>query len=576
MKDPYKTNDRRVIPWLLLGLLVLFGGAYVTAYAVAGDRVPRGATVSGVKIGGLSPSAARAELADGLDDTRGAPVRVKALEQRGRLDPGEAGLDVDVAASVAQAGGGRSWNPARIWNSLTGGDDYDAVVTVDEQALAEALDAFGAKVDSKPRDGDVVFKGDRAVARQPREGQVVDRTGSVDLVADAYRDGLTDPDVARVELPTTVVDPEIGRADVSVAMDEFANPAVSGSVTIELEDERIVLRPQDFAPALSMEVEDGDLVPVLDDEVLLDAVESRMEGIALAAQDATVELRNGRPRVVPAKKGVTFNPDEVVGGFLDVVANTGGGRTLRVSSVVAKPEFSTRDARNLGIEQVVSEFTTYYPHADYRNTNLGRAAELINGTVLKPDDEFSLNGIVGERTAENGFTEGFIISDGVYKEDFGGGVSQVATTTFNAMFFAGLKDIEHKPHSFYIDRYPVGREATVAWPYVDLRFQNDTPYGVLVEAFIRPSTPSSSGSMTVRMWSTKYWDIKASQSERYNETQPETRRLSGDECVPNEGYGGFDIDVFRSFFKPGSDELVRRETFNTTYTPSDTVICESS
>ena len=196
--------------------------------------------------------------------------------------------------------------------------------------------------------------------------------------------------------------------------------------------------------------------------------------------------------------------------------------------------------------------------------------------MLKPDDEFSLNGIVGERTAENGFTEGFIISDGVFKEDFGGGVSQVATTTFNAMFFAGLKDIEHKPHSFYIDRYPVGREATVAWPYVDLRFQNDTPYGVLVEAFIKPSTPSSSGSMTVRMWSTKYWDIKASQSDRYNETQPETRRLSGDECVPNEGYGGFDIDVFRSFFKPGSDELVRRETFNTTYTPSDTVICESS
>ncbi len=359
-------------------------------------------------------------------------------------------------------------------------------------------------------------------------------------------------------------------------MDEFANPAVSGAVTIELEDERIVLRPQDFVPALSMKVEDGDLVPVLDDEVLLDAVESRMEGIALAAQDATVELRNGRPRVVPAKRGVTFNPDEVVGGFLDVVANTGGGRTLRVSSVVAKPEFNTRDARDLGIKEVVSEFTTYYPHASYRNTNLGRAAELINGTLLKPDDEFSLNGIVGERTAENGFTEGFIISDGVYKEDFGGGVSQVATTTFNAMFFAGLRDIEHKPHSFYIDRYPVGREATVAWPYVDLRFQNDTPYGVLVEAFIEPSTPSSSGSMTVRMWSTKYWDIKASQSDRYNETQPETRRLSGDECVPNEGYGGFDIDVFRSFFKPGSDELVRRETFNTTYTPSDTVICESS
>jgi vancomycin resistance protein YoaR len=497
---------------------------------------------------------------------------VRALGERGRIDPGRAGLDVDVAASVAQAGGGRSWNPARIWDSLTGGDDFDAVVTVDEPRLTKAVDAFGDKVDTKPRDGRVLFKGDRAVARQPRTGQVVDRDGSLSPVTDAYLAGLTDPGVARVELPTTTAEPEIGKADVSTAMDTFANPAVSGAVKIELEDEQVVLEPADFVPALSMKVEDGDLVPVLDRDELLAAVDERMAGNPLAAKDATVVLRNGKPKVVESEKGVTYNPDELVGGFLDVVKTT-GNRSLRVSSVVSKPDFSTKDARNLRIKEVVSEFTTSYPHADYRNTNLGRAAELINGTVLRPGDEFSLNDIVGERTEENGFAKGFIISDGVYKEDFGGGVSQVATTTFNAMFFAGLKDVEHKPHSFYIDRYPVGREATVAWPYVDLRFQNDTEHGVLVQASITPSTPSRSGSMTVRMWSTKTWDIKASASDRYNQTEPDTRRLSGDDCVPNQGYGGFDIDVFRSFFRPGSDELVKRETFHTTYTPSDTVVC---
>ena len=90
--------------------------------------------------------------------------------------------------------------------------------------------------------------------------------------------------------------------------------------------------------------------------------------------------------------------------------------------------------------------------------------------MLKPGETFSLNDTVGERTEANGFTKGFIISDGIFKEDLGGGVSQMATTTFNAMFFAGLEDVEHKPHSFYIDRYPVGREATVAWGAVDLRF----------------------------------------------------------------------------------------------------------
>jgi hypothetical protein len=197
----------------------------------------------------------------------------------------------------------------------------------------------------------------------------------------------------------------------------------------------------------------------------------------------------------------------------------------------------------------------------------------VNGTVLKPGETFSLNDTVGERTAENGFAKGYIISDGVYKEDFGGGVSQVATTLFNAAFFAGLEDVEHKPHSFYIDRYPIGREATVVWGALDLKFKNDTPHGVLIESWVNPSTPSSSGSMNVRFWSTKYWDITAGVSDRYNVTKEETRYLQGENCVPHEGYGGFDIDVFRYFRRAGSDELVRKETMHTTYTPSDTVVC---
>jgi len=565
---PYHTNDRRVIPWLLLGLVLIFGGVYVAGYLLTNDRVPRGTTVSGIDIGGQTAKAARATLSAGLAERRGEPIRVTAFGQRGRVNPEQAGLDVDIRASVKQAGAGRSWDPTRIWDSLTDGDSFDAVVTVDDDKLAEAVAAFAREVDSPARDGAVRFEGEEAVPRMPRNGETVDVDAAVDPVAAAYLLGE-----GPVELPTESTAPEIGKGDVSAAMGEFANPAVAGPVYLDLDGERIVLRTRDFVPALSMVARDGELVPKLDGKVLTRRIEPRMRTVPLAAQDATVALVDGRPQVVPAKKGATFDDAEVVEGFLDVVVEQGEGRTLRVSSVVAKPDFSTAEARRLGVIEKVSEFTTYYPHADYRNVNLGRAAELINGTLLKPGEEFSLNDVVGERTAKNGFTKGFIISDGIFKEELGGGVSQVATTTFNAMFFAGLKDVEHQPHSFYIDRYPVGREATVVWPYVDLQFENDTPYGVLIAAFIDPSTPSTSGAMTVRMWSTKYWDIQTAESERYNETTEATRTLSGEDCVPNEGYGGFEIDVFRSFFRVGSDELERREVFHTIYTPSDTVIC---
>src|SRR5690606_7531671 len=145
---------------------------------------------------------------------------------------------------------------------------------------------------------------------------------------------------------------------------------------------------------------------------------------------------------------------------------------------------------------------TYFPYAEYRNTNIGRAAELINGTLLEPGDTFSLNGEVGERTEENGFVAGSMLSGGKFKAELRGGVSQSATTTYNAMFFAGLEDIEHQPHTLYIDRYPAGREATVAWPTLDLKFRNNTDYGVLVQTVFKRATPDSRGSLTVKMWST--------------------------------------------------------------------------
>ena len=110
---------------------------------------------------------------------------------------------------------------------------------------------------------------------------------------------------------------------------------------------------------------------------------------------------------------------------------------------------------------------------------------------------------------------------------------------------------------------------------MDLRFRNDTKYGVLIDTSVTPSTPSSQGVVTVSMWSTKVWDVTATTSERYNSTEPETRTLNTEDCLPNEGYDGFDVDVTRHFRKPGSSTLHHSEVFHTTYIPSDTVICET-
>ena len=558
----------RLVLMVVLGLGLLLGGAYAAAYYNAGDKVPRGTTVSGVEVGGLTPADAATTLEQGLADRVAEPIAVSVGGDTVPVDPAEAGLGVDHEASVAEAGGGTSWAPGRLWDYYTGGDDLEAVVTVDDAAMAEALTAIEEQAGTPARDGAVTFRGGRARIRDAVVGRGLDATAAAEALEGAFLTAEPQVDLSLVD-----VQPDIDADDVAAIRADFVNPAMSGPVTLVFGKSEVLLRPQKYAAALSVEARDGVLEPALDTDTLSSLVEDRTSAEGQPV-DATVALVNGKPQVVPAKPGVTYEPGAVADLFLDLVTAPEGERSATVKATVDPPEFTTKDARALKVREKVSEFTTYYPYAEYRNTNIGRAAEIVDGTLLKPGDVFSLNDIVGERTAANGFVPGFIISNGIFKEDYGGGVSQMATTLFNGMFFAGLKDVEHKPHSFYIDRYPVGREATVAWGAVDLRFENDTDYGVLIESKVTPATPSSQGVVRVAMYSTKVWDITTDASERYAYVEPATRTLNTPDCYPNSGYSGFQIDVFRYFKKPGESDVVRTEKFHTVYTPSDTVICK--
>ncbi|CAB4746793.1 unannotated protein [freshwater metagenome] len=550
----------------LATVLLLAGGLYAAAGAFASDRVPRGTTVAGVEVGGKSPEQARRTLERELADRVDAPITVTVEGESVEVSPQEAGLALDLDGTVEAAGAGDSWAPDRLWDYWTGGDEVEPVLDVDESALEATIERLDSELGTEPVDATATFTASTVRTTPATTGRLLDEEAAREALLSAY---LAEEPAVGLELVD--VEPTITDAEMEEAVSELANPALSGPVTLVFGDSPVTLRPRDYAPALSLEA-DGDELELATD---LDVVK-RLVGDATATGapvDATWRLVDGKPRVVPAKPGVSYEDGAVTDTFLELLTRPEGERTGEVEAEVEEPDVTTAEARSWKIRERVSTFTTEYPHADYRNTNIGRAAELVNGTVLAPGETFSMNDIVGERTRENGFTEGFVIADGILREDLGGGVSQLATTLFNAMFFAGLEDVEHKPHSFYIDRYPVGREATVAWGVLDLRFKNDTDHGVLVQSFINPSTPGTTGSVTVNMYSTKTWDITARASERYNYTSPDVRYLQTPDCYAYTGSSGFTIDVFRDFRRPGESEVVRTEKFNTVYTPSDSVRC---
>ena len=104
--------------------------------------------------------------------------------------------------------------------------------------------------------------------------------------------------------------------------------------------------------------------------------------------------------------------------------------------------------------------------------------------LLQPGETFSLNGVVGERTPENGFVVGYVIEGGRLVEDYGGAVSTITTAMWHTAFFAGMTRIEQRAHGYWISRYVAGLEATVSWGTLDLKFRNDTPYGVYITSSV--------------------------------------------------------------------------------------------
>jgi vancomycin resistance protein YoaR len=379
-----------------------------------------------------------------------------------------------------------------------------------------------------------------------------------------------------VRVPAVVEQPAVSQAEVDRVTTEIAEPAVSAPVAVTVEASTVQLAPQDIARSLTFEADDrGTLQPRLDGARLHAALADDLAPVEEPAKDATFDVSSGRPRVVPSAQGREVLPETLAGAVLPVLTQTGAARAVSVPLEVSEPDVDTATAESLGVRELVSEYTTYYP-SDFapRLTNIHRAADFMDGTLVLPGDVFSLNRTVGERTAERGFAAGFIINNGRLEVDYGGGVSQLATTTFNAAFFAGLEIVEHHPHSFYISRYPEGRESTVAWGYKDVRVRNDSGHGVFV------TTSYTDSSVTVRIWGTKRYRIEATKGPRYDvkpyrvEYDPRPEGVDQGDCVATEGVPGFRVVVTRLFYENG--QQVRSEEFRTKYDPENEVRCGSS
>ncbi|WP_443046883.1 VanW family protein [Streptomyces sp. NBC_00267] len=542
-----------------------FGGLYAVGLLADDDEVPGGTRVSGVDIGGMSRSQAREKLDSALGGAWSEPVKVRIGDRTMAIDADGFSLDGEqTVVDAAQVGS----DPVTVIGRLfTSGDrEVEPVVRVDEAKARAALAGTAKAHARKVREGGVTFHAGEPVSAKPVPGQSLDVEGALKILAST----VPGQGAEAIRLPIRTAEPKVDAAEVNRAMRDFATPAMSAPVKLTTGGRKIQISPVTIGKHLTMKPDEANqLQPVLDGEGL--RADPAVSGLLASATDKAVnaKLRLDGGRAVVAsdgKPGQEVTAQALEKAVLPLLTKTGAARTAAVATEKVSPELTRDNVGRLGIKEKMSTFTVDFEPAAYRVTNIGRAAELIDGSVVLPGKTWSLNGTVGERTEANGFVEGIIINNNQFEKAAGGGVSTVATTVFNAVFFAGVKPVEYGAHSFYIERYPEGREATVAWGSLDLRFRNDSGNAIYIDA------QATDTSVKVNFLGTKKYDsVEAVKGPRTNVKQPGTREGSGEKCVPQTPLEGFDVAVDRIFKNDGTE--VKRETFKTRYVPRDEVTC---
>ena len=551
----------RILARSMIAIVVL-AGAYLAVAWWTGRAVPAALVVEGVSVGGMTTEQATERLQAEFAAKVKAPIRVDLAGTNSSfsLEPATAGLTLDLPGTLAGLSG-FTVDPSVIWNRLSGRPERPLLVHVDQNRLSEALTAQAVKVQSAPVDGTVSFVGGKVVTTPAHNGLALHVDDAARKITQAW------PRVQSVTADATVTEPKVTQAKLDAAVRTFATPAMSGPVTIVIGDKTAVVTPEQYAGALSM-VPDatGALAPVVDTEALRGVVVSATSGFVVPAQNASIVLEGGAPVVRPSVAGVAV--DTTPAADLLVKAMTAPDRRLALSLVPAAPALTTEAAQALGVKELVATFDSTFPNNPDRTVNLTTAANTINGTLIKPGEVFSLNGILGERTAAKGYREAGMILDGRLVKATGGGVSQISTVIYNLAWFSGVALTEHQAHSFYISRYPAGREATVNWPTIDNKWTNTTPYGMLVQMWV------SGSQVHGRMWSTKVYDVEAIEGPRTNPRPGKVIRDSSAGCVPQSSIvAGFDITVKRVIRKAGA--VVKTESYTTKYDAEDQVICTS-
>jgi len=564
-----KPRGRRGRLLVVVGAIVVLVLAVTTGAALylgrdTGSNIPAGTQIDGVPVGGLTAKEARAVVRTHGNELIARGLIFVASGNRFQIDPAEIKLRPNAAAAVIEAQAESSFIErlrGRLGDTTTRSIPLSYVFSM--AAYRRATLPVRQAVSIAPQSASVSTTESGSFVVTPAVN------GQVPKVADmlaAVRDiGRTGPEIP---VAVQVVKPRIPTAVANEAATN-ARTFIATRHIVSLKDDSHVI-PRDVAKRAARFRQTINTVRFTIGRGVLRGYFSRIYGKSERPARNAIFVTNGagKARIIAGHNGRGVDVETLAQTW----EQTPDLKIARITVGPREPALTTEEAQNLGVKQIVGQFFTPYS-GGARVTNIKRAAEILDQYILPAQATFSLNDALGERTLQRGFVEAPMIGENnVLKDSVGGGVSQVATTTFNAAFFSGLKLIAHTPHSFWISRYPMGREATVSWGDPQLIFKNnwDAPIVIL--------THTNDEGITVQFLSDPLGrKVVAVEGKPYSYTKAKIIRKRDPTLAPGEisvhqpkGADGFHIKYGRRVYK--NDKLISQEMWHWRYAPEDGIV----
>jgi len=564
------------------GIVLLVGGIRLF---YSGSALP-GVYVGSVDVSGLS----RPEIEAALAGQISYPITGRLALRDGSLvwttAPGDVGATLDTPAMASAAlsvgrSGGLLAQTAAQFDAWFRGVVLPPILIFDERVAAEVLDGLAAQIDLPTVEAGALINGREVQVTAGQVGRQLDVSATLDSLAGATA-GMTD---AVIDLPVRETAPAILDASDQA---EVARQLLSQPFSLTADGGGPwVFEPEELAELIRFRrVEDGGparLVVGLDEAVLIPMLTELVPGLERSPENARFIFND-------ETRQLDLIQNAVIGRSLDVPASLDAIQQAAGSAQHAVPlAFQTRapavgddaTAESLGITENVlmasygiQGAATYFSGSSpERIQNIATAAAEFHGVLVAPGETFSMANYLGDISLDNGYAEALIIFGNRTVKGVGGGVCQVSTTLFRAVFFGGYPIVERHPHAYRVGYYEQGTgspgpgmDATVFVPLVDFKFTNDTPYWLLMETYIYGNQLlwkfySTSDGRTVSWSSDRSNEVKAPKTlYRENEDLPEGKIVQVDWAAK-----GLDVVVYRTVQRNG--EVLSEDRIKTHYLP---------